>query len=242
MSRAEMSRNCDVLDSHEVGIIAPNIDMLIICDFDGTITERDVTDLVWNGRIPQTERDAMVSNVLEGRWSMIEYIAHGYGFVRTKPSDLLRELQSKVQIRKGWERFLASVQRHHVSLHIVSNGLRFYIREYVPVSVPVTCYDAEFDGAYRAKLPDGVELRDGEEFKVKSVRELIARHRHEQVVYIGDGRADFQPALLCHSIFAVRESRLAGECRSHAIAMVEFDSFDTITDCLFPKLGVQLGA
>ena len=216
--------------------------MLILCDFDGTITERDATDTVWNGRIPQAKRDEMANNVLEGRWTMLEYIAHGYRFVRLSPTELLTELRATVQLRKGWDRFIAAVHGHHVKLHIVSNGLQFYIREYVPASVPVACYEAEFDGAYRVKLPPGFELSKGEEFKVKCVRELMAGYLRNQVVYIGDGRADFEPALLCQRIFAVRESRLARECRAHAIGTVEFDSFDTITECLFPNVAAQVRA
>jgi len=206
--------------------------MLILCDFDGTITERDVTDLVWNGWVPHAERKRMLSEVAGGRWSMHRYIAHGYGFVREPPDTLRTQLKSRVQIRRGWSRFLNVVHASKSRLHIVSNGLDLYIRDFVPEGIQISCFNARYDGCYQVDLPEGCVLSDGEEFKVNRVRQLIADNRRELVAYVGDGRADFEPALLCNLIFAVRESQLAYLCRSHSIATVEFDSFDTVAECL----------
>jgi 2,3-diketo-5-methylthio-1-phosphopentane phosphatase len=209
-----------------------NQTMLILCDFDGTITERDVTDLVWGAWIPPAERDRMVNEVVSGRWTMYQYIAHGYSFVSVAPDELLSQLNVQVQIRAGWRRFVGTTKASKAKLHIVSNGLDMYIRNFVPASIPVSCFSAQFDRFYRVRLPEGCDLSNGEEFKVNCVRQLIAESGNKRVVYVGDGRADFEPALLCHNIFAVRESRLALLCRAHSIAMVEFDSFDTVIDCL----------
>jgi 2-hydroxy-3-keto-5-methylthiopentenyl-1-phosphate phosphatase len=206
--------------------------MLILCDFDGTITERDVTDLVWNAWVPHAERNRMLSEVAGGRWSMHRYIAHGYGFVREPPDALRTQLRSRVQIRPGWPRLLDVVRTSKSRLHIVSNGLDLYIRDFVPASVQVSCFNARFDGSYQVDLPEGCVLLEGEEFKVNRVRQMIAGNGKELVAYIGDGRADFEPALLCNLIFAVRESQLAYLCRSHSIATVEFDSFETVAECL----------
>ena len=206
--------------------------MLILCDFDGTITERDVTDLLWTDWIPQAERDRMVGEVTGGRWSMQRYIAHGYSFVRDPPDVIRRRLKTRVQIRAGWSRFLDVVHASKARLHIVSNGLDFYIRDFVPANVQVSCFSASFDGMFHVHLPDGCALSNGEEFKVNRVRQLIAECGKQLVTYVGDGRADFEPALLCNRIFAVRDSQLARLCRGHSIATIEFDTFNTVADCL----------
>jgi 2,3-diketo-5-methylthio-1-phosphopentane phosphatase len=206
--------------------------MLILCDFDGTVTERDVTDLVWDDWISRSERERMVSEVLRNNWSMYQYIAYGYSHVRIAPERLLLELSERVRIRHGWTRFLTLVGVSNARLHIVSNGLDFYIRKYVPDWVPISCYSARFDETYRVELPPDCELDNRTEFKVNQVRQLIRDSGEEMVVYVGDGRADFEPALLCSRIFAVRESNLANTCRLHCINKVEFDSFDTVAECL----------
>jgi 2-hydroxy-3-keto-5-methylthiopentenyl-1-phosphate phosphatase len=206
--------------------------MLILCDFDGTVTERDVTDILWDRWIPQAERDRMVQEVMSGRWSMREYIAHGYGYVRDPPPSILNQLRNSVQLRSGWHKFLSAVKSAEAELQIISNGLDFYIREFIPEFVEVSCFNARFNGTYEVRLPEDCALSDGEEFKVGRVRQLIASRGNRPAAYVGDGRADFEPALLCNYIFAVRESRLALLCKANSIAMIEFDSFDTVTEYL----------
>jgi phosphoserine phosphatase len=44
--------------------------LLVLCDFDGTITEVDATDIVWSTRIDPHERGRMVNEVNQKRWNM----------------------------------------------------------------------------------------------------------------------------------------------------------------------------
>lgn len=139
--------------------------MLILCDFDGTVTDRDITDLVWDPWITRGERERMVSQVVQRNWTMYQYIAHGYGQVRVAPDQILSDLVGRVEIRHGWQRFVARSSAAGAKLHIVSNGLDFYIRQYVPASIQVSCFSARFDGSYRIDLPAGCTLEAGEDFR-----------------------------------------------------------------------------
>ena len=204
--------------------------MLILCDFDGTITEVDVTDLLWNGRIAQAERVQMVEEVNCGRWTMHQYMAHGYAWVPESPSYLLNDLRSRVRMREGWKDFLQIQGASNDQLHVVSNGLDFYIREFVPESIPISSFVARYDGRYRVDLPHGCVLLPGEEFKANRVRQLAADSALEHAVYIGSGRADFTPALFCDTVFAVRGSQLAQLRQSYSLPAIEFDSFETVTE------------
>ena len=217
--------------------------MLIFCDFDGTITEVDVTELLWKGRIPAVERKRMVDEVNNGHWTMHQYIAHGYSFVPEAPTLLLDRLKSQVRIRAGWTDFLQVVQASNNQLHIVSNGLDFYIREFLPESTPISSFIARFNGRYDVDLPRGCVLLPGEEFKINRVRRLIADQSFELTVYIGDGRADFAPSLFCDTVFAVRDSRLAQLRASHGLSSIEFDTFEPVTDFLLSasSLGLHTG-
>jgi 2-hydroxy-3-keto-5-methylthiopentenyl-1-phosphate phosphatase len=217
--------------------------MLILCDFDGTITEVDVTDLLWKGRITAVERKRMVDEVNNGHWTMHEYIAHGYSFVSEAPSVLLDKLKSEVSIRAGWTDFLQVVQASNHQLRIVSNGLDFYIREFLPKSTPISSFIARFNDRYYVDLPRGCVLLPGEEFKVNRVRQLVSDQSLDQTVYIGDGRADFAPSLFCDTVFAVRDSHLARLRESYGLSSIEFDTFDTVTDFLLSasSLGLHTG-
>jgi len=214
--------------------------MLILCDFDGTITEVDVTDLLWKGRIPAVERKRMVDEVNNGHWTMHEYIAHGYSFIPEAPSLLLDKLRNEIRIRSGWTDFLHVVQASNDQLRIVSNGLDFYIREFLPKSTPISSFIARFNGRYYVDLPRGCVLLPGEEFKVNRVRQLVADQTLAQTVYIGDGRADFAPSLFCDTVFAVRDSRLAQLRESYGLTSIEFDTFETVTDFLLSASSLRL--
>jgi len=214
--------------------------MLILCDFDGTITEVDVTDLLWRRRIPAVERKRMVDEVNNGHWTMQKYMAHGYSFVPEAPSVLLNQLKSEVCIRDGWTDFLQVVQASSDQLQVVSNGLDFYIREFLPESTPISSFIARFNGRYHVDLPRGCALLPGEEFKVNRVRHLVADQSLAQTIYIGDGRADFAPSLFCDTVFAVRDSRLARLRESYGLSAIEFDTFDTVTDFLLSASSLRL--
>lgn len=203
--------------------------MLILCDFDGTITEVDVTDLLWSGCVSPTERERMVAEVNCGNWSMHQYIAHGYGFVREQPSHIVADLRERVRLRNGWSEFVHSLDPTSDPLCIVSNGLGFYIREFVPAAIPIMSFEARFNGRYHVELPKGCVLLPGEEFKVNRARQLMADSGQRHVVYIGDGRADFAPSMFCDTVFAVRGSQLAHLRENYSLPTFEFDTFDTIT-------------
>jgi len=207
--------------------------VLIISDFDGTITEKDVTDLLWDDCVPAHERLRMVAEVEAGRWTMHRYIAHGYGFVREEPGRLIAYLKTCVRYRAGWSRFVESVRHADHVLNVVSNGLDLYIREFVPDSVPITCFAARYvAGQYHVELPARCDLPRGEDFKTYSVERLILQHQAAHVMYIGDGRADYVPATLCDTVFAVRGSRLADMRKAAGLVTFEFESFDTIAEFL----------
>lgn len=214
--------------------------MLILCDFDGTVTTTDVTDLIWNEKISPVERQRMVDLVSGGHWTMLRYIAHGYSCVTEPPDTLLAKVNSKIEIRHGWEVFLEAVTRAGADLHMVSNGLDLYIRQYIPDNIPVWCFTARYTGHYHVELPSKCCLAPGEEFKVSRAKHLIAGSSPERAIYIGDGRADFAPSLLCDTVFAVRESRLAQLRRSHSLDVIEFDSFDEIAAFVATRHSKQL--
>ena len=202
--------------------------MLILCDFDGTITEEDITDLVWDPRVPPAERARMNEDVLAGRIRMQEYIGRGYAFVHDSPAALLDELRKTVRIRRGFHTFYEKLVERDIPFHVVSNGLDFYMRAFLPASVRLACFVARFEGgAYRVDLPPGVALAPGEEFKVNRVKHLRRLHRGP-CVFVGDGRADFEPARLCDRVFAVEGSRLSQLCREANTPAVEFRTFDDV--------------
>ena len=207
-------------------------DILILCDFDGTITEEDATALVWKGRIPLAERTRMVAAVTGGRWNEAKYVAYGYGFISAVPQDILGYLREVVRIRPGWNAFLACVARGNFRLHVLSNGLDFCVKEFIGSVASTSSLVSQFDGRYHVDLPHGCMLLPGEEFKAHCVSRLIAESQPSQTIYIGSSLSDHASALLCDRVFAIRNGALAKMRRTRGLPTVEFDSFDVLIETL----------
>jgi 2-hydroxy-3-keto-5-methylthiopentenyl-1-phosphate phosphatase len=197
--------------------------VLVIIDFDGTITERDLTDLVWDQYVPPEDHRRMIDDVTAGRISMLELMERGYSFVRKPPAEIVEELRPRVRVRPG----LPELARR-MSCEVLSCGLDFYIRAFLPCDVPFQSFVATYDGAYHVAFPQGVSLAPGEEFKANRVRALRETHPGKPIVYVGDGRADLEPARLCDRIFAVRGSRLEALCRRGGVAHTVFEVFSEV--------------
>ena len=206
---------------------------IVVCDFDGTITVEDVTDMIWEAHLPYSWREVLLPASLAGRVTALEHIAHGYADVRQPPERLLADVLPRVHLRPGFESFVALCRARGWPLEVVSHGLGFYIEKILPPGVSLTSFAGAFeDGRWRVTLPPDVQLPPGADFKVHVVERLRARHPGRPVAYVGDGRLDFPAARTCERIFAVRGSPLSALCRQSALPCFEFDHFDQVSETL----------
>jgi 2-hydroxy-3-keto-5-methylthiopentenyl-1-phosphate phosphatase len=206
--------------------------MLIICDFDGTVTERDVTDLIWDDFYDGDWRADLLPSYDAGETSILEVMGGGYRRVRRSPEELLGHVRDRVRLRPGFERLAEVAEEHRWDLRVLSCGLEFYIRALLPDGIPYDCFVGEYGSGWRVTLPMGVDLVSGEDFKMHVLAKLRASHEGKTVVYVGDGRNDFPAARTCDLVFAVRGSTLASLCLETGVPFSEFTHFDEVIRAL----------
>jgi 2-hydroxy-3-keto-5-methylthiopentenyl-1-phosphate phosphatase len=201
---------------------------VIQCDFDGTVTERDVSfmllDAFANGDWWRWEEKHRAGQITVGRFN-----SEVFSMVTADRQTMLDYLAGRVRIRPGFEELVAFCRRQKLRLVIVSNGLDFYIRHIldgiglpdIEVHAARTCFHR--DGVRVQYVgPSGDPLDDG--FKEAHVNAFLAKgHR---VVYIGDGGSDLSPARRCHQVFAT--DRLLSLCRRENVHCVPFDDFHDV--------------
>jgi 2-hydroxy-3-keto-5-methylthiopentenyl-1-phosphate phosphatase len=169
-----------------------------------------------------------------GAITPLELIARGYAHVQRGPDELVAEVRPRVHLRDGFEAFAAQCRRRGVPLHVISHGLTFYIRELLPPAIPFSAFEGAFsDGRWQVTLPAGVALARGEDFKVRVLDDLCARHPGRGTIYVGDGRMDFPAARRADRAFAVRGSTLGRLCREAGVPCVEFQAFGEIAAALW---------
>lgn len=104
------------------------IKSIVLCDFDGTVTNQDVTDEILKRFAPKVW--AKIGKEYLNR--KISHIEMNRGFVKiisVTPTQLKDFLRSKITLRKGFLDFVRRLSIDGIPLIIVSSGWDFYIKE-----------------------------------------------------------------------------------------------------------------
>ena len=202
--------------------------MLVQCDFDGTVTEKDVSfmllDAFADGNWRQWLKKFAADEITVGRFN-----TKAFSMVTTGQQTMLDYLQDRVAVRAGFEEFTAFCREHGFRLVIVSNGLEFYI-EWVLRNIGLP--DIEIHAARTTFNPAGLQVQ-----YLASDGSIIDNGHKEgytdtflaagyNMVYIGDGRSDLSSARRCHHVFAT--DRLLELCQQSEVNCYPFTDFNDI--------------
>jgi 2-hydroxy-3-keto-5-methylthiopentenyl-1-phosphate phosphatase len=187
--------------------------MIVVSDFDGTLTIDDVTTLFWDAHLTYDWRRELLPETYAGRVTPLEMIARGYRDIALPPEALLVEARAHTRLRPGLTALVALCRARAWPFVVVSHGLTFYIQDLLPTEIPIVAFTGTFEGgSWQVSLPDGMRLAPGEDFKRQVVADLRRQHPGHPTVYLGDGRLDLPAAESCDEVFAVRGTKLAELC------------------------------
>ena len=180
---------------------------LIQCDFDGTITQEDVSFLILDAFASRNWRQ-LLTEYREGKISVGYFNTKAFAMVKADKQTLLKFVKSRAKIRAGFHELLAYCHRRGFQFVIVSNGLDFYIktilRDIGIDNIEVFSAQTQFgpNGVNVQYIgPEGNQLEDS--FKEAYVR--LFRERGYRLIYAGNGVSDISPARQAHHIFATGE-------------------------------------
>jgi 2-hydroxy-3-keto-5-methylthiopentenyl-1-phosphate phosphatase len=180
---------------------------LVQCDFDGTITQEDVSFLILDAFASRDWRQ-LLTQYREGKISVGYFNMKAFAMVKADKQTLLQFVKSKAKIRAGFHELLAYCHRKGFEFVIVSNGLDFYIetilRDIGMDNIEVFAAQTQFSPSgidVRYIGPDGNQLEDN--FKEAYVRLFLGRGY--RLIYAGNGISDLSPARQAHHIFATGE-------------------------------------
>lgn len=199
--------------------------ILIQCDFDGTITEKDASFFLLDAFAQGDWRRAF-QEYKEHRITVGEFNTKAFAMVKENPTTLLEQIKGRVRVRNGFNELVNYCQSKGIRLVIVSNGLDLYIKAVLKDlgidGIEVHAAQASFhpEGMKVQYVgPEGKRLEDGfKEAYIKSFLELDYK-----VIYVGNGDSDFAPATYADYIFAT--SDLLSYCRENNLKHEPFEDF-----------------
>jgi 2-hydroxy-3-keto-5-methylthiopentenyl-1-phosphate phosphatase len=204
--------------------------ILVQSDFDGTITEEDVSYLLLDTFADGNWRE-LLGDYTEGRISVGAFNTRAFAMVKADRQTLLDFVlkSDRVRIRPGFPELLSYCSQKGFKFAIVSNGLDFYIEA---ILTGMGINDIEVFAAESRFSVDGMDVRyigpDGRQMEtgLKETHTELFQKSGYGIVYLGNGVSDIYPARRASYVFATGE--LLKRCREEKLECTPFSDLNDV--------------
>ncbi len=199
-------------------------------DFDGTITEEDVSFLLLDTYVGPRWREEL-KEYTSGRIAVGTFNRRVFGMMQASKQAMtdLVLTSPRVRVRPGFGELIDYCRRRGFKPVIVSNGLTFYIQAILGKlgigGIEIHAAENRFlpgKVAVRYVGPDGSQREAG--FK-EAYTDLLVGQGYA-IVYVGNGRSDIHPARRAIKVFATGD--LLRVCREEGLACTPFDDLHEV--------------
>jgi len=202
----------------------------VLCDFDGTVTEKDTTVTVFN-RFIKGDWKIFNERLDRGEITLEQCIREQFSMIKAPRSVILSEVDLDIPFRSGFEELVHFCNHDRAPIVIVSAGLDFVINHLLEARglegrAGVCAARTRFTGD--GIDIDPVEPHDGESTDFK--RDLVDYYKGEKhfVFFVGDGMSDKGAVRGADYVFAIEGSRLAEFCRDEGIDHQVISDFNEV--------------
>lgn len=208
--------------------------MLILCDFDGTVTERDTNSFLAQEFAPDAF-DQVEHKLATREMTLREVLATELGGMTAGHDVIVNAAVAGIPLRQGFRRFVDEARMRGDVLIVLSAGFRQVIEPILANAgfageLELVANDVEFTpqgGVVTWRHLPVCSMCD-EECKRGDVQRLRMVHPGREVIYIGDGFSDRCGAESADRIFA--RASLAAYLDGLDVAYRHFDDFHSIAD------------
>lgn len=208
----------------------------VLCDFDGTISEKDVTDTLLNHF--GNEKCALFEQqwqegIIGSRECMHQQIAN----MQASQAELDSVL-AQIKIDPTFSEFISFAQSRNLNVHIVSDGLDYAIQSilkrynlnFLPVFANRLLHNQQQGWALDFPYANDHCLKASGNCKCQHRRKLTG---FQKIFYVGDGTSDFCVADKVDMVFA--KDKLIDFCQQQRIAYYPIKNFGDVT-AILPEL------
>jgi 2-hydroxy-3-keto-5-methylthiopentenyl-1-phosphate phosphatase len=204
------------------------------CDFDGTVTEEDVSFLLLE-HFAEGDWRAILRDYQAGRIPVGAFNTQAFAMVKADKQTLVDFVlkNEEVRVRPGFTELVGYCSGRGIKFVIVSNGVDFYI-EAILVAMGIKGIEV-FAAKSRFKSGGmGVAYigRDGQRLEAGFKEAHVGRLREAgyDVIYVGNGMSDIYPARLSRHVFATGD--LLERCRGEKLVCLPFNDFRDVLNGL----------
>lgn len=205
------------------------IETAVFCDFDGTISRRDVGYNMFH-HFSGGKNDVLLPAWMEGTLSTRDCLRQEAAMVHASPEEILTFLDS-FEIDEYFVSFENRCRKAGVPVIVMSEGLDFYIKRvlgrYGLEHLPLMCNEGFLEnGTIRIEFPHKNHIcRTCGNCKGERIAEYRAVHPGVRAVFVGDGYSDACAAREADLLFAKKDLRTY--CEKHNI---RYNSYGTFKD------------
>lgn len=204
---------------------------IILCDFDGTISLRDVTDILLT-HFAKEGYEELEEEWLTGVIGSQECMSKQIALLDANLSELDKVL-AQVEIDPHFKAFTKIAAKEGIKVHVVSDGLDYAIQSilkrnglgHIPVFANKLLHDNE--RSWRLEFPYSNKNCVKASGNCKCSHLKQQRQRHDHVIYVGDGSSDFCVSNKVDIVLA--KDKLIDYCEQRNINHININTFADAT-------------
>ncbi len=204
--------------------------LLIACDFDGTVTQRDTLHVIVEAFGDPQVWDALEPALHAGEMTVEDALTRQFATVHATPDDVRRIVAARAPMRRGFVDFIDWARGEGHEVLVLSNGFRSVIE---PVLDDAGLHDLEVVANDCSFSSEGAVIRWDDRGPRCTACDrpckrapLAERRAGRTTVMIGDGISDRCVAGVADRVFA--RDFLARDLASRGRPFTHFDDFDQV--------------
>ncbi|WP_294614799.1 MtnX-like HAD-IB family phosphatase [uncultured Gilliamella sp.] len=206
---------------------------IVLCDFDGTISVKDVTDTLLS-HFGQDGCDELEELWVNGKIGSQECMSKQIALMDANLNELNHVL-SQIEIDPTFKAFIDYTEKNHIPVHIVSDGLDYAIEfilkrhgmEHLPIFANKLMHDN--NRSWRLEFPYANKdcIKQSGNCKCNHVKK---QQHFNQILYVGDGTSDY---CVSHNVdFVFAKDKLIHYCEKNKIEHRAINCFTDVTKAL----------
>ncbi|WP_334326125.1 MtnX-like HAD-IB family phosphatase [Gilliamella apicola] len=206
---------------------------IVLCDFDGTISVKDVTDTLLS-YFGQDGCDELEELWVNGKIGSQECMSKQIALMDASLEEV-NQVLSKIEIDPMFKSFINYTQQNNIPVHVVSDGLdyaiQFVLKRHGIENLPIFANKLLHDNArsWRLEFPYANKdcIKQSGNCKCNHVKK---QQYFPQILYVGDGTSDYCVSHNVDYVFA--KDKLVNYCEKNKIMHCAINSFADVTKAL----------